>query len=219
MSFETALNPATALELAQDFTSQNKDVAFILSSNQPVISENPNIIDGSRLTFRENAELTKYCDLFIGCASGISWLCTSTWAKKLNMILVINQNHNPFSSMIYDHEYLNLPTDHIIEIKSDQDSIEKLKNCLVKISNENFAVARKSFNEEIKLNNLFFLDFQLQKTFSQFEFGKFFSCLKRCVKRNGIQILFSRNFGKILKHLLILSAGKLKNLLNFGQKN
>ena len=217
-SFDSVLNYQSAYKLALDITLENKDVAFILSSNKQIASAHPNIIDGSTLSFRENAELTKYCDLFIGCASGISWLTTTAWSKKIDTVLIVNQQHNVFPSMIYDHEYLSLPTDHIIEIKSDEDSINRLKKCIGKILTGEFAGAREIFNEKIKLTNYDYLYYQLESALGKLDFGVFFSYLKRTIRRNGIQILFTPEFIKISRTLCTKSINRLLVSLRLKKK-
>jgi len=208
-SFDVSLNAQAAYELASDIDFDSSEIAFILSSNKQILSSRQNVIDASELSFRENAELTKYCDLFIGCVSGISWLATTNWAKKLNMILVIAEEEHVLPSMIYDHEYLNLPVHHIIEIKDDQYSSEKVKNCLSKISTDGFADARKSFSEKIKLSNYSYLNYQLAATSANLNFGKFFSCLSKSIKRNGIEIIFTAQFRKIIWDLQFLARKKI----------
>lgn len=211
-SFSATLNPQSAYQLALEFTSKNSDIAFILSSNKDISSTQPNIIDACALTFRENAELTKYCDLFIGCASGISWLATSNWAKKLNMILVINQNHSVLPSMIYDHEYLNLPTGHIIEIKNGQDSVIKLKKCLSKVLDGDFSGARRIYNEKINPHNSFFLEYQIVSALRQLSFRRCFLGLIKNIKRNGI-LIFTVQFVRAIFNLQLLIMKKLLNNL------
>lgn len=208
-SFETALNPQSAYEMALQMTGEDQETAVILSSNKRVASTRPSVIDASELSFRENAELTKYCDLFIGCASGISWLTTTDWAKKMKTILVINEDKPPFPSMIYDHEYFNLPIDHIIEIRSDGDSLVKLKNCADAIKTDGFAAARKIFNEKIELTDYSFLSHQFAAALSQMSFGKFYSCLRRSVERNGARLLLTPQFLKIVWNLQLVGINKL----------
>ncbi|HEX8638619.1 MAG TPA: hypothetical protein VF692_11190 [Pyrinomonadaceae bacterium] len=217
-SFDAALDLQSAYDFAQTITNENKDVAVVLSSNKRIASTEPNIIDASELSFRENAELIKYCDLFIGCASGISWLATTDWAKKINTVLVINQQHFVFPSMIYDHEYLNLLTDHIIEIKSDADSIVKLKNCFDAISNGEFSEARKTFNEKIEPGNFLFLFYQLESALGKLNFGKFASCFKRVFKRNGLRIIFNAGFRKVFWDLQLKSLNKALELVGLKKK-
>lgn len=209
-SFDNALSPRTACEFASAITSENAGTAVILSSNKRIESTPPNIIDASELSFRENAELTKYCDLFVGCASGISWLATSDWAKKMNMILVINQQHSVLASMIYDHEYLNLPTDHIIEIKNNAAAIEKLKNCVGAVLDGDFAAAKNRFSEKIRLTNYDFLFYQFELASEKADIKKFFAALRRVVKRNGRQIFYDPSF---LKTVGILQLKAVKKFL------
>jgi hypothetical protein len=217
-SFETALHPLSARDMISDLTGDYRDTAFILSSTTKMVSDKENIIDASVLTFRENAELSKYCDLFVGCSSGISWLMTTNWAKKLNMVLVIAADHVPFSSMRYDHEYLGLPTDHIIELRSDSDALTKLKRCLVEIFNGEFAAARRNFDEDIVLDDYSFLSDQVRASLTDFEFGKALGCVKRCIKRNGRRFVFSSHFPRLVAGTAVLAIKKMmgKSDLNEG---
>jgi hypothetical protein len=216
-SFDVALNPQSAYRLASEITSKDDRIAVVLSSNKAVASARPNIIDASALTFRENAELTKYCSLFVGCASGISWLVMSDWAKQLNMILVINQQHNVLPSMSYDLEYYNLPAGHIIEVKNDRDSIRKVKACIDRVFTDSFDSARESFNETIKLSNYSFLDDQLIGTATRFDFAALFSCLRRVVRRNGIRIGLLARLIKIGLDLSVITLNKLLRMLGLKQ--
>ncbi len=211
-SFAAALNPQSAYEFASGITFENGNIAVILSSNKQIESAQSNIIDASELSFRENAELTKYCDLFVGCASGISWLTTTDWAKKLNMVLVINQHHTVLASMVYDHKYLNLPTEHIIEIKNDAEAIKKLKDCVGVILTADFAAARSRFNERIKLINYHFIFYQFELALEKSDIGRFFPALKRVVKRNGGQIICTPQF---IKTVCFLQLKFIKKLLKF----
>lgn len=198
-SFEAALNPQSAYRLAIELSREFSDAAFILSSNQRIESEHPNIIDGSQLTFRENTALTHHCNLLIGCASGISWLMTTNSAKKLDSVLVVVEDNPVLPSMIYDHEHLGLPTNHIIEIKNGDRALEKVENCVRQIWRKDFAVARKQFNETIKLTNYQYLSVQLPIAVSQKRLDKFFWSLRRSVKRNGFRLFFSRDFKLIVR--------------------
>lgn len=217
-SFDVALDLRAAYEFARTITKENKEIAVVLSSNKRIASTEANIIDGSELSFRENAELIKYCDLFIGCASGISWLATTDWAKKINTVLVINQQHFVFPSMIYDHEYLNLPTDHIIEIKSDAEAIKKLKDCFDAILSGGFSQARKTYTEKIESGNYLFLFYQLESTLGKLDFGKFVSCLSRVFKRNGLRVIFNAGFRKVFWDLQLKSFNKALEFLGLKKK-
>jgi len=96
------------------FKAQYPDSCLILSSGKKFEICDHNIIDGSTLSIRENAELTKYCTSFIGVSSGISWICTSDWAKDLPRILLIKKDC-PQASMIMDHAYFKIKGKKIFE--------------------------------------------------------------------------------------------------------
>jgi len=107
--------PEIAVKIASDLVFQN-NVCFIISSSQSIKADYSHIIDGSVLTLRENAELTKHCDLLIGCSSGISWISRSTWAKRLPMIQLMNPETLIFNSFILDHKKFNLDFSDILEL-------------------------------------------------------------------------------------------------------
>lgn len=217
-SFEASLNPQSAYELAVKLTTDDKNTVVILSSNKKIDSAYENIIDGSAISFRENAELTKYCNLFIGCGSGISWLATSDWAKKLNSILVIN-DHNPIlPSIAYDHEFLGLPTDHIIEIKDSGETIKKLEKCLLKAKRDGFSKARKVFNETVKLADYSELKKQLRAEFIQRDPKGIVLCLWRYFRRNGLQMFFTRQFKDVVQQTTVYVLGKILRLISFHKR-
>jgi hypothetical protein len=116
-SSQSALSPEVALRIATRVLATHRDTAFIISSHHSIASPTPNIIDGSVLTFRENAELSKHCTLLLGCSSGITWLLTSSWAKKLPTIQFLSQTTSwySFASVRYDHEFFGLDTSHVLE--------------------------------------------------------------------------------------------------------
>lgn len=150
-SGQSFVNPEFALKVSQKLIDKFPDLKIILSSNISIKSDNEAIIDGSILSFRENAELTKYCALLIGCSSGISWLSTSTWAKPLPMIQLIKKEQSMYVSFIRDHEYHGLPTDQIIEMT--ECSVDYLVDCVRMILTKGFEASRSIFNNDIKLEN------------------------------------------------------------------
>jgi len=127
---------STTLEFAQsvshEITRLLPDLCIILSSHLPFASDSERIIDGSVLSFRENAELSKYCTLLVGASSGITWLCTSEWAKPLPMVQLIKEDAFCFASVVSDHHYFGLPSASIIEL-NDRDP-QQLLPCIVEIA-------------------------------------------------------------------------------------
>jgi hypothetical protein len=126
------------------------DTCVIISSNEPAQLGDERIIDGSVLSFRENAELTKYCTLLVGCSSGISWLCTSDWAKPLPMVQLLKKDTNMYASFVYDHEYQGIRIDTIIEMTDC--SAHQLLKCIKTILTMGFDTARLKYHETIKLS-------------------------------------------------------------------
>jgi hypothetical protein len=119
------------------------DTCIILSGNRPVLFHHPNVIDGSTLTFRENAELTKYCTLFIGTGSGITQVCISEWAKPLPMIQLLRKN--TVASLIVDHKYFGLPTETIIEMTNCTKT--QVVRCIWDCLTIGFTKAREVYND------------------------------------------------------------------------
>ena len=148
-SLQSSVNPAFALELSRRLLAEFDDLCIILSSNLAVATPDERIIDASGLSFRENAELTKYCTLLIGCSSGLTWLSTSEAAKRLPTVQMLSSTANVPNSLAIDHERRGLPTAEIIEM-IDPD-IERAFACLVTVLREGFGQARVRFHERLSL--------------------------------------------------------------------
>ena len=136
-----------AIEIAKEVISKSSRVKFILSTPKSFISDSHNIIDGSAVTWRENAELSHYCQLLVGCSSGISWLCTSSWANAIPTIQIIDPGYmkGRFSaSMKTDFRYFGIDTGRIIELYNP--SNEEILDCILLAEMDNFALARKKYN-------------------------------------------------------------------------
>jgi hypothetical protein len=128
-----------AKEIAELIVSKNSKIKFILSSNQPFVSSNPNIVDASIISWRENAELANYCNLLVGCSSGISWLCISQWTKDLPILQIINPNYSggAFSaSMKIDFKYFGIDTTNLIELYNPSEDI--LLECILAATENEF---------------------------------------------------------------------------------
>ena len=151
-SIQSQMNHHFALEVSKKIADKFEDAVILLTSNQKIDTHHDRIIDASVLTFRENAELSKYCNLLIGCSSGITWLLTSNWAKKLPTIQILKKRalEFEFASVSYDLEYWGQPIDHIIEItKFDE---EYVSDCVKMTFEEGISEARKKYNEKLKPN-------------------------------------------------------------------
>jgi hypothetical protein len=151
MSGQSFVTPHFAYSAAKMITQKIENSCIILSAqNMKEFQYDNYIINGQELSFRENAELTKYCSLLIGASSGISWICTSDWAKKLPMIQLINKRDSVYSSFIHDYEARGDSTGHIIEFTDCKP--EKVFECTKIIFEDGFDVSRNRFNQKLKIN-------------------------------------------------------------------
>ncbi|MBX7171168.1 MAG: hypothetical protein K1X72_09430 [Pyrinomonadaceae bacterium] len=149
-SNQSKLNADIAIQVAETITKNRKDVCFILSTPQKLPFSSPQIVDASELTFRENAELTKYCDLLVGCGSGISWISTSDWAKKLPMLQLLDAESATFAGIHYDFELHNLDTNHILEMLEYDE--ERIVQCLESILGLGIKKTKPKFHQKYRPN-------------------------------------------------------------------
>jgi len=108
------------------------------------------------LTYRENVELLNNCNLLIGCSSGITWLNSSTYSKKIPSIQVVNKDEvftssGGSASVIQDYKNFNIPTDEIIEFKDF--SYDTLMDCIDITIKNDIKTAKCKYNEELLINN------------------------------------------------------------------
>jgi len=143
-SFQSFITPTIALSIAEDIASKQQDVCFIMSSNLKLSSHCKNVIDGSVLSIRETAELTKYCHLLIGCSSGITWISTSTWAKPLPMIQLLNTKKF-FASVEYDLKKWKRPVENILEMTNENSA--NISLCVKLALDDKFTEAKEKFGE------------------------------------------------------------------------
>lgn len=184
-SRQSFVTPIFATVVARLVTAQRNDTAFILSSNV-LVEETPGaVIDGSVLSLRQNAEVTKYCTLLVGCSSGVSWLSTSDWAKPLPTIQLLRRATSVFASMAHDAEYFGLPTGHIIEMT--ECSVEHLAACIATALSSSFDQARITFHERVPVRLNFYLEVFMRAVVRQFQPFKALRSLTHVFRRYGIR--------------------------------
>lgn len=159
-SGQSKLNLEKGVAIAKHLVEVRPHVAVIVSTHLHFQPPHPQIFDGSCLSFRENAELSKYCTLLVGCSSGITWLLTSDSAKRLPTVQFLKRAMGAsFASIAYDFEHWGLPTEHILE-SSSEDVAEM--TAIVLAALEDFSQARKRYHEAFKpqfWDFLLFLDY------------------------------------------------------------
>jgi hypothetical protein len=160
-SYQSSMTLLKAKQIAEELSAQNANIKFILTSNLSFVSANPNIIDGSAVSWRENAELANYCNLLVGCSSGISWLCTSNWTKPIKTIQVISPHFADgrySASMKIDFKFFGIDIKKLIELNDPSDSV--LKYCIIASTTNNFEMARKKHDTK---NDIAFLNYRFIK--------------------------------------------------------
>jgi hypothetical protein len=145
LSGQSLVTPQFALDVLEIVNKEVSGVCFILSSNTPVNSNAGNIINASQLSFRENAELSKYCDLLIGCSSGITWLLTSDWAKSIPTIQLLNKKAVWFNSVVKDYEVRGKNASHVLEMYKF--SVRTSADCIIKTLTDGFENTRRKYHQ------------------------------------------------------------------------
>jgi ADP-heptose:LPS heptosyltransferase len=206
-SGQSFLNPELMLALASAISAKRPDIIFIISTHLKLETNTTQIISASELTFRENAELSKHCTLLVGCSSGITWLLTSNWAKKINTVQFIYgpSKAGHFASVIYDFTYFNLNTDNIIET-SIEDNNQMISVILDSLAN--FKEAKIKYSE-LLTPSLSFLKYQLYRFYQQKRISekvKVFTAIDVFFKRNKYsfkdKILFAGSIGVLFVNWL-----------------
>ncbi|HEX4878132.1 MAG TPA: hypothetical protein VFV31_15795 [Chitinophagaceae bacterium] len=115
-SGQSFVTPEWAIHVSEQLVTLFDDLLIILSTHLPLATPHDRIIVANQLSLRENAELTKHCSLLVGCSSGISWIATTDWAKRLPMIQFLKRGIGfTFASLAYDHRYWKLDETRILE--------------------------------------------------------------------------------------------------------
>jgi hypothetical protein len=139
LSFEFVQHVAASL-------TQHPDVCVILSSANK-FSGSERIFDGSTLSVRENAELTYYCTLLIGCSSGITWLSTSTGAKQLPMLQLLDPQAYFRNAPSTDFTRYGIVTGELIElINFNEDKVVEVVNSMIE---NGIPVTKEKYNEPL----------------------------------------------------------------------
>lgn len=123
-------------------------VCLILSSARKFPSTH-NIIDASSLSIRENAALTHFCNLMIGCSSGITWLSTSSAGKFLPMIQLLNPGAAFLNVPSVDFTRHGIQHNGLIEM-GDYDE-QKIFLCVKEIVEQGFVQASAKYNQSFPL--------------------------------------------------------------------
>ncbi len=139
---------AMAIAMAERLT-HDPAIAVVLSSNIKLEASRPSIIDGSALSLRETACLSKYCTLLVGCSSGTTWATTSDAGRRLPMVQILDPNAYWLNSVVNDHLRFGLPVDEIIEMTDSSE--EKIDLCIRAILEKGFPSARVLYHTPLPI--------------------------------------------------------------------
>jgi hypothetical protein len=153
LSGQSPLTPARAEALAHALEKTHPEVVFLMSSTERLVRPSPQVIDASRLTYRENAALACHCTGLIGCFSGITVLTTSTAGKALPMLQILTKSTEvfKFASVAMDFRRVRLDESRVIEMAEPSDM--RIISCIEKWLSESHSAARRQFHEELVLTS------------------------------------------------------------------
>ena len=146
-SGQSVLNFPFVMNIAKRITSLESTCVILTSANK--FEGSKKIIDASVLTVRENAALTHYCNLLIGCSSGITWLSTSTAAKFLPMLQLLNNDAYFLNAPSVDFSRYKIQHNGLIEITSFNEQL--VFDTVKSIFTEGMEVTYANYNQPLKL--------------------------------------------------------------------
>ena len=181
-SGQSFVTPEWALELARRLIERREDVFIILSTHLKLTNLPPRMAIAAELSLRENAELTKYCSLLIGCSSGITWISTTDWAKRLPMLQFLKRGKGfTFASVVYDHRYWGLDDQLIIETTNED--IPAAVNMVTEVLDQGVPAVRAKFHMHLRPRMISLLKYWFM-FFRKGKFGKSFRVIRNFYRRN-----------------------------------
>jgi hypothetical protein len=205
-SGQSLITPAWGLAVARIIVGRLPGTRVIMNSPVPDGSAAAAIIDASVLGFREIAELTRYCSLFIGCSSGITWLCTSDAAQTIPTIQVLSKRAGMLGAVVADLEYWGLPSGHIIEMRDS--SVERAAKCALDVLTDGIAAARAKHHErqDLQLNQYYDA---LLHLLQEGRFAEVVSSMRHSIGRYGMRKEFVTDLARVLAFHLSEGAKRI----------
>jgi len=122
---------------------------LVILSSAKAFRSTDRIIDASGLSVRENAALTHYCSLLIGCSSGITWINTSSAARQLPMVQLLDPGAYFMNAPSTDFKRYGISTAQLIQLCNYDEN--KIVDLIGMISSKGFNEARAQFNQSLPL--------------------------------------------------------------------
>lgn len=158
-SGQSFITPDIAVQISEKLLDIYPDMVIVLSTHLNLPVQHERIIVANTISFRENAELAKYCNLFIGTSSGITWLLTSDWLKEpISSIQLLSRAKGiSFASVRYDFKYWGLPHNHIVEIFTPE--VSRVIDCVNLFYEKGMPACITQYNEAVKPDPIFIKDY------------------------------------------------------------
>jgi hypothetical protein len=157
---------------------------FVMSSARPFVSNDPRLIDGSTLTFRETPALTHFADMVVGCSSGVSWACTADCARPLPMIQFLARRTSVFASMAHDARRFGRDAEQVLELT--ECTPEYAAECIAAALSAGFPAARARFHEEIPVRLDMYFNVFMRSVLRQGQPMKVLRSMRTVYRRYGI---------------------------------
>jgi hypothetical protein len=144
-SGQSLLNFDLVKATAEKLVAQPGTCVILTSAN--AFNGNNKIIDASVLTVRENAALTHYCSLLIGCSSGITWLSTSSAAKQLPMLQLLDGQAYFRNAPSDDFARYGFPVNELVELHEFDE--QKITDTVKEIIDNGIAAAKQKHDQPL----------------------------------------------------------------------
>lgn len=184
-SGQSFVTPEWAMEVSRRLLQEREDLFIILSTHLQIHDLHSHMALAADLSLRENAELTKYCSLLAGCSSGITWIATSDWAKRLPMLQFLKRGKGfTFASVAYDHEYWGLDAGQIIETTNED--IDTAVQMILKVLDNGIPALRSSYHIQLKPRIISMLKYWFM-FFRKGKWGRSFRIVRQFYRRNYLK--------------------------------
>lgn len=185
LSRQSFVTPEWALKVSGELVKTFDNIFIIISTHTEINKLHSRIASAHTLSLRENAELTKYCSLLVGCSSGITWMATTGWAKRLPMIQFIKRGIGfTFASVAYDHQYWGL--DHSQILETTHTGIDHAVVLISDVLESGMTVCKPKYHQELKPRFASLLKYSFM-FFRRGKFGKSLKIAKTFMRRNYLR--------------------------------
>jgi hypothetical protein len=195
-SGQSPMTKEWAYSLALTIVNAMPNVRVITTSPMTGLKNESHLIDASGLRFRDVAELSRYCSLFIGCSSGLTWLLTSDAATSIPMIQILASKVGDYGAVVHDLEYWGLPSKHVIELHDC--SVEYAAQCALDVLMEGIAPVRDRYHEDLPLSFTHYLE-TMVPIVGRGDFRDFVSSWRHTARRYGLQSGLVRDTGRLVR--------------------